>query len=270
MKTQTSYPNIIASTHTPKIFVNSFVIEITRKCNFNCPHCLRGPAENLDINLSLLHKIAKTIIPNTITFTGGEPALNLSAIESYIKFAESENTLPSSFFIATNGSVNQLDLAILALKLYQKMEDKEYCAISISKDQFHEDFLDGDAEEEAEILKGLKFYSTMKEHQDNTYDADWILPTGNAALNGLGLQNVKMIEKGSDKLYVESYYNDKQELVYQIDQMFISSKGFITNSCDLSYEEVDRNHLCTIDTLHEYLDANYKYDEDDDYETVKD
>lgn len=32
-----------------KAYVSSLIIEITRRCNMACEHCLRGNAQNLDI-----------------------------------------------------------------------------------------------------------------------------------------------------------------------------------------------------------------------------
>ena len=33
-----------------EIYVESLVIEVTRRCNMRCEHCLRGDAQNLDIS----------------------------------------------------------------------------------------------------------------------------------------------------------------------------------------------------------------------------
>jgi len=58
--------------------IDNLIIEITRKCNFTCDHCLRGEAQNKDID----HKVIDALLDNNIeyisniTFTGGEPSLN--------------------------------------------------------------------------------------------------------------------------------------------------------------------------------------------------
>lgn len=52
-----------------------FAIEVTRRCNMCCDHCLRGMAQNLDI----------IVLPDHVFFTGGEPFLNVKAINSYLR-----------------------------------------------------------------------------------------------------------------------------------------------------------------------------------------
>lgn len=61
-----------------EIYVNYLAIEVTRRCNMKCEHCLRGDAQNLDISTAVLSGIAKHIHPASVIFTGGEPSLNFS------------------------------------------------------------------------------------------------------------------------------------------------------------------------------------------------
>ena len=64
-----------------EIYVNYLAIEVTRRCNMKCNHCLRGDAQNLDISTAVLSGIAKHIHPASVIFTGGEPSLNVPAIK---------------------------------------------------------------------------------------------------------------------------------------------------------------------------------------------
>lgn len=49
-----------------EIYVNYLAIEVTRRCNMKCNHCLRGDAQNLDISTAVLSGIAKhtTLLPS--------------------------------------------------------------------------------------------------------------------------------------------------------------------------------------------------------------
>lgn len=80
-----------------EIYVESLVIEVTRRCNMRCEHCLRGDAQNLDISTATLSEIAKHIYPGSVTFTGGEPSLNVPAIKRYFELAERYGTMPNFF-----------------------------------------------------------------------------------------------------------------------------------------------------------------------------
>ena len=66
------------------IVYKDLFIEVTRRCNMSCKHCLRGDAQNLDIKLEsidlFLSKLKNKCFKR-ILFTGGEPSLNVEAIE---------------------------------------------------------------------------------------------------------------------------------------------------------------------------------------------
>lgn len=64
-----------------QINVYNLVIEVTRRCNMCCTHCLRGDAQDLDISDEVLETVARNIQPSSVTFTGGEPSLNIAAQE---------------------------------------------------------------------------------------------------------------------------------------------------------------------------------------------
>ena len=40
-----------------KLRLNEFAIEITRKCNMKCAHCLRGEAQKRDIHKKYITKV---------------------------------------------------------------------------------------------------------------------------------------------------------------------------------------------------------------------
>lgn len=44
-----------------EIYVNYLAIEVTRRCNMKCNHCLRGDAQNLDISTAVLSGIASSV-----------------------------------------------------------------------------------------------------------------------------------------------------------------------------------------------------------------
>lgn len=90
-----------------EIYVNYLAIEVTRRCNMKCEHCLRGDAQNLDISTAVLSGIAKHIHPASVIFTGGEPSLNVPAIKRYFELAERYDTMPAAFYVATNGATSK-------------------------------------------------------------------------------------------------------------------------------------------------------------------
>ena len=66
--------------------ISNLVVEVTRRCNMSCDHCLRGCGQNMDLQdkhiETLTSQLENGYISN-ITFSGGEPSLNVKAIESF-------------------------------------------------------------------------------------------------------------------------------------------------------------------------------------------
>lgn len=66
------------------------VIEVTRRCNMCCAHCLRGDAEAVDIQEryidAFLDSFANAGYISSLTFTGGEISLNIPAIRYTLAF----------------------------------------------------------------------------------------------------------------------------------------------------------------------------------------
>ena len=65
--------------------VDNLVIEVTRKCNMKCPHCLRGNAQRKIIPNEYIDKMLRLIDNvSTLSITGGEPTLAMDTL-NYIK-----------------------------------------------------------------------------------------------------------------------------------------------------------------------------------------
>lgn len=215
--------------------VNTLILEVTRRCNMCCPHCLRGDAQDLDISFDTIDKVLKLQDgpAGSVTFTGGEPTLNLKAIEYYFKEAEKQGKLPYAFYVVTNGKTNQEELATLLLRWYPKMEEKEFCGVALSVDEYH----DNEEDPEYSILKGLSFYDNSKENYDLWKN---LINEGRAYDNGMGVRNPRP----------EAIpYGLEEEDSSDIDELYIAANGNIFGDCDCSFERVDEEAVLTIDTL---------------------
>lgn len=209
------------------IEVNNLILEVTRRCNMHCAHCLRGNAQSIDMPPNLIKNVLKTIDGAlSVTFTGGEPSLNVPAIERFFEEANKANKLPLYFYVVTNGLENQVKLASTLLKWYPYMEDKECCGIAMSRDKYH------DIVETPNFAAGLAFYRNEKEHDTSPSPSDnWVLSEGRAAENGIGYrQNLD-----TD---IEFEYEEDNDTAY-IDTLYVSAKGTVLGNCDCSYETID-------------------------------
>ena len=123
------------------MYIENLCIEVTRKCNMRCAHCLRGNAQNINIDKKyiselLLHCRDSEI--GSITFTGGEPTLNIDAIEFTLQTMRWLNIRLGSFYVVTNAKVYRKRLVDLLDEAYMHCTEKELCGLAISDDEFHE------------------------------------------------------------------------------------------------------------------------------------
>lgn len=171
-----------------KLNYKKFVFEITRRCNMNCAHCMRGPAQNHTISKKVIDKVLDQIGSiGSLYLTGGEPFLEPEMI-SYLFNGIIKRKIPiMDFFTVTNGSILNADIAKSFNELsrhiydtYGQNWDKKQARIigqiTISNDQFHE-FVD--------IPNALQFYrSKLNDHciikRERAKKDDTILVLGNA------------------------------------------------------------------------------------------
>ena len=76
------------------MYIESLVIEVTRFCNMNCPHCLRGERQRKRFNTNMIENIFADIdYIGTITFTGGEPLTQVNIIIETLDYIEQNNVV---------------------------------------------------------------------------------------------------------------------------------------------------------------------------------
>lgn len=236
-------------------YVPDLCIELTRRCNMTCAHCLRGESQNLDISFKVINQIAKHVRCGTVVFTGGEPSLNTMGIDYYFKRAEASGNIPDSFYVVTNGvdSRRMSNLALSLLNAYgiicrHNGEPDEYLlgGVTVSQDRFHEIFRSPSSMHDWDILKGLAFYKPEDKFHSIDEDNDWVINTGRAENNGIGNHP----KRGNEEL---DYWVDNMEVrdgileIYLNDLLYISSNGLITSNCDMSYDDIDKSNFGTLD-----------------------
>ena len=230
-----------------EIYVPDLILEVTRRCNMSCEHCIRGDAQAMDISDDVLKLTAKYVQPNTVTFSGGEPSLNVPAIRSYFEFAEKYGHMPSSFFVVTNGKVNQLELAVELLKAYSKMDEPELCGVHISEDIFHES-----VDKDHSIMTGLSFYD-KNGHASllsvDKKDTRWVINAGRAAEYGWGKRVPYEIAESLEDCIEDITIVDGEPRIYMTDMLYVGANGLVADQCDISYEQLDDGALCHISQL---------------------
>jgi organic radical activating enzyme len=206
--------------------IDSLVIEVTRRCNMQCPHCLRGEPECVDIDLDYVEKLFDQIDQiDSITFSGGEPSLVPDKIRGIISLAKKHGVSFGNFYIATNAQDISDNFLMVVLELYCYCYNNELSSLEYSNDKFHD-------EVDQSNIRKIKAFSFGKD-RDSGLNEQSLINLGRAADN-YGGRTLKLYKGEADG---EHIYGD----------LYLNCKGNLVPSCDMSYLAQDRYIICHVD-----------------------
>lgn len=220
-----------------KIQVSNLILEVTRRCNMRCPHCLRGAAQKLDMTNEIIDKVLSQVsYISSITFTGGDPSLNVGAIEHFTDVCRSKKIAgrgyrigPDDFYVVTNGKRNAKRLAMALVDLYDVCDvdiNNEMTALCMSRDSFHEDIpVPG-------IFKALTFFRPDGHVFLGPDSSRNLINEGRAKNNDLGEREEKVSLFENTDGYSDDFLNISEEL-------YIAANGNVISNCNISYKRVD-------------------------------
>ena len=204
------------------ISINNLIIEVGRRCNRLCDHCLRGKSEDVTIEMKYVEKVFSQISHiGCITFSGGEPTLYGKEIEKIVDYIIENEISVNDFYVASNGEIYSHDLMCALVKLYAYIMDKKgYVEVScydVSDDQFHNPSDD--------VVNKLSAFSFFNKRRD--IPRQGIINEGLASDNGIGYRYLDY----DKKFYVERYGDDD----LCVDLMYLNALGYLYADCDYSY-----------------------------------
>ncbi len=223
--------------------INNMVIEITRKCNMVCDHCLRGNAQNIEIPDHVInqffHEMRNGYIDN-LTITGGEPSLAPHKINTIIEAAKHNHVDIGSFYIATNAKEVSDEFLLAVMRLHCYCSDNELSAVNYSNDDYHDPI-------KTENIKRLSVFSFTSPKYDRSYPLhDYEINEGRAKENGIGCR------ENHESLYddFENYIDLENQTIYEM-TVYLNCKGKVINGCDWSYKSQNKkaNIICGIENF---------------------
>lgn len=144
------------------VYIRNFSIEVTRRCNMACSHCMRGNAMTLDISHAYIRNMLSRVrAVHNINITGGEPSLNVKAMRYLLSNLKHRGVHVDRFYIVTNGSLSSIspDFIETCCALYdyqtEKVEDTGRHMLELSDDRFHNS---AEREKVVSRLSGLSFF----------------------------------------------------------------------------------------------------------------
>lgn len=134
----------------------SIEVEITRRCNLNCKHCLRGEPQDITISEKVIDSIFEQVenVTEHIDLTGGEIMLALDMFEYFCNKLIESNWTPQTLLLVTNGTILNGRTRLIEILENVATQKNISCNIAISDDPFH-------AEQDKENLR-LQTYDFFK------------------------------------------------------------------------------------------------------------
>ncbi len=226
--------------------IDNLVIEVTRKCNMKCEHCLRGAAQRKTISDQYIRKMLQFIDNvSNLSISGGEPTLVMNALDQIRHCTIYGNCNVNSFYMVTNGkSINVAKVAAWAAAMYSACRDNEISGIGFSFDQWHTEYFNWN-----QLKKQERNYHELKEtlnedygigerdcggdfvqkHSTKSWNYNHLIKEGRAKNCGVRDNSVYFFE--------EEEWEDT--LYFNGTDLYLSSNGNIVAGCDWSYHSTD-------------------------------
>ena len=261
------------------MIIKNLMLEVTRKCNLQCEHCLRGDAQDKsmtsDVMVSLFQHISHI---EMLTIGGGEPSLAIDVINNIHQCLVQANVTIGDVFLVTNGKDLSYPLLKAFNNLYGLVENHELSGFAISNDTFHkqergfyrhpcdyQDMIDypfdlddlEDEDVELELYNLNQHDFKINEHTSEKSNNWW--PRGRA--KGKSFANHK------DEPYLDCLVlDDIKHPTTIMGQMYVCYNGDVVGDMNMAYEDIPnylrgnvKNWSNLIKELEKSTIQNYKW-----------
>lgn len=237
--------------HLTKLHVSELVIEVTRRCNLSCGHCLRGPQEDHKFDLRTLRALKEGLTSiGSLVLTGGEPGMAIPTMEGIRRsLAWADGPSIEGFFLATNGTINQQALAVellcwYAIVMEHTQGDEGAFSFRISDTLYHKESL---AEEHYEEMKWSPLHGITGREKPSEWDAK-----ARIAKEGRGI-NIPGSEPNTEDTLNNGIYHRGDTLSAEDAVIYINVFGDVILGCNWSYESQKYHTIGSLKT-HTLLD----------------
>ena len=210
--------------------VDCLMIEVTRRCNLRCKHCMRGEPQQLDfepvyLETFLVSNGIRHI--NRLVFAGGEPSLVPEIISECVTILNNLHIYVVSWFIATNGTFISLDKskAFLHSVLDLHILCRGSCGsvLAISNTRFHRE--------------ARKTVGKQKLHNEWQSMLLRSFPFAEMRTDSF------LLDKGRAKALNEKKIADP----LKADVVYLNCKGQVLPDGSMAYDEQDEIAICTVE-----------------------
>jgi hypothetical protein len=205
---------------------HEIIFEITRWCNMECAHCLRGKRQRLKMD-SYIYDRFYDLFGSTPTFlTGGEPLTNPEAIFDIGRYVHPYDEVA----MITNGK----NVPASTVRMLQLLSHHTKIDIECSHDHYHEYARDfWKIEELAEYMDNIAARKSQRPEYYNLMDQ------GRAKENQIGVNTPNNFIPEFD------FWPERDEIDLYVN-LYLNVNGEFITGCDYSYEEQSEHVIASI------------------------
>ena len=236
-----------------KPYADRLTLELTRKCNMNCIHCMRGDAQNISMSDDIIRAaFSKVRHVNSLLLTGGEVSMVPDRIRAVSRIARELGVKIGRFHIVTNGKSIGPRFIESVRELYNYCDTPEECCIAYSNDQFHDELsprqyaaLERLARVGTENIESYVKFLTLK-HPKRTgnyspYNSDvssrYVDHRDGQDLIAMGRGNENFSARAT-LMHEFGIYKEYNDIDIEGD-LYVAANGRLLPGCDLSYAAMD-------------------------------
>lgn len=209
----------------------SIIIELTRWCNLECGHCLRGERQRMRLKKEYLNQFLSNFnYIDTVTFTGGEPTLAVDLIEHFMDYCRIHDLNFSNYYIATNAEKITKRFLNVWGRLHNWADSNEISAIDISNDKFHMG--------NPQAYKLLD-YAEMNGMENCHFKYNKFKPDYENCISEGRAENWSSRKSNAPEFMIRTE-KDQDIIGYIEGELYLNCKGNIINGCDWSFESQDK------------------------------
>lgn len=246
----------------------NLMLEVTRKCNLTCSHCMRGNPQNLDMSDEILNKIFSQVEQiYHLSLTGGEPFLAPHVVEKMVDIIIEKKIRLGRCTTVDNGTILN-DLGIRCIKALNRLADYIYnyvwndetrndpkepppVSISISNSIFHKNdiqkaigFYESYANQHVKVDDQGEWETGFKDKQGNVLknkdikSSGWIKKEGRAKEN-----NIKNSKYMAGTYLVELVMDEDGNTICVDTGIQVCANGNVVVEEPLSFETMDKINM---------------------------
>lgn len=233
-----------------KYAFDGLYLELTRRCNLRCAHCLCGAPENTTISKEIIDEFLSQVTAiKHLMIGGGEPLLELDTFEYLLDALERHSVPVFILGLVHNGTI--CDKRVMKIiNGYLARNPHSQFGLEISNDVFHN---------QEQSKKCLEFYRELAGERCYVKlhgDIDWLHHAGRA-WGKRSVMNIPVI--GSNDTAFRPH-RLKMEYNRIFCSIYLSANGNFGFQCDTSFAEHDKLALGNItkESLKNILDRNHR------------